>query len=558
MTVTVTNTGDVAGKDVVELYYGAPYTPGGIEKSAVNLGDYAKTQILEPGESEQVTLSFDVADMASYDAYDANTNGFAGYELEAGDYELSLRTDSHTPKQMASGVWNVQVTSGITMENDPVTGQPVSNVFTGSDAVDGISIDGSDSDAGIVYLSRADFPGTVAQSVAAPRAMTQNLIDTNLYTQDEAEAFDAQPADQITTDAENGLTIWNGEEVTELGFQLGANYDDPSWDTLLDQMSVEEMENLVLHAYTQNAAIESVGKPALRDIDGPTQVASFAWSGGKGEGYPSTVILAQTWNKDLAEQFGLVNGIQAGNLGYSGWYAPGVNLHRSAFGGRNYEYYSEDPYLSGVNAGLTIQGAKQAGIYTFVKHYAVYDGETNRDGLYTWLTEQALREIYIKPFQIIVEDYDATGMMTAYNRVGAIWAGGSKALLELPRNEWGYHGTYLTDYADHHVYMNGDQMLRNGGDIWMDGWLSDGTFTYPSDSAAFQSQLRRAAKNMTYTWLNARAANVSYNATADQAIEVPNVVSKFRWWIPVLVGADLVIVAGLGLWLRFLMRRSRA
>ncbi len=550
VTVQVTNVGNVAGKDVVQLYYSAPYYTGEIEKASVNLADFAKTDLLEPGESQTVTLTLDVYDMASYDCYDANQNGFAGYELDAGEYTFFVSRSAHE----AVDSFTCTLSENIQYPEDPDTGATVSNLFTGTDAADGVSLDGSDSEADIVWLTRADFAATFPDAKKEDRAMTDNVISLNLYTEEMADSWNDENTEEaseawsggneedITTGADNGLSITNADgSISELGYALGADYDDARWDDLLDQLTVEDMENLVLHAYCKTSALPSIGKEQTTELDGPSQIGSFSY-GSVGKGFPNPTTLAQTFNKELAYEYGLASGAEAVQLGLDGWYAPAANLHRSAFGGRNYEYYSEDAYLTGVFASLTIQGAKNTGVYTFLKHFIAYDQETARDGLYVWMSEQTLRETYLKPFRMAVEA-GCTGIMTSYNRLGAVWAGGSCALLTgVLRNEWDFQGAVLSDYADHQTYMNADQMLRAGGDLWMDGWLSNGSFLYETSSASYLHALRRAAKNVTYMVLEAASTAHEYAAENPDSIYVTEAQDGVNVWRAALAVFDVTVV----------------
>lgn len=542
VTVRVTNTGDVAGKDVVQLYAAPPYYQGEIEKASVNLMDFAKTGLLAPGESEDVTLGFDVYDMASYDCYDANNNGFKGYELDEGVYTMLVSRNAHE----VEASFTCEAEENMQYPNDPVSGSEVKNLFTGEDAADGVSLDGSDSGADIVYLTRADFEGTFPKENTAQRSMTENVRALNLYTAEMADDWADDNAAPVTTGAKNGLSITNEDgSVSELGLALGADFENEQWDALLDQLTLDEMMNLFLHGYVHTEALPSVGKPSTLDLDGPTQVGSFAsWLGDYGTGFSNSVTLGQTFNKDLGYQYGLVNGAQAKQLGVEGWYAPALNMHRSAFGGRNYEYYSEDPYLSGVFAAQTVEGSLDAGTFIYAKHLITYDQEAARDGVYTWMTEQTLRELYLAPFKIMIQDGGATGIMSAYNRLGAVWAGGSEALLkDLLREEWGFKGAVLTDYSDHHVYMNGDQSLRAGGDLWMDGWLNDGAFACETESNSFKQELRRAAKDVLYMYLNARYRNQQYAANGGDTRLLVEESRGINVWITVLTVFDIIVVA---------------
>ena len=328
------------------------------------------------------------------------------------------------------------------------------------------------------------------------------------------------------------LKIEDNGKTTDLGFQLGADFNDPQWDVLLDELTVDEMENMYINAYGGLAELKSVGKAKSKDADGPAQIGGFTGMGA-GTGFPSSSTLAQTWNAELAQEEGRTIGTQALQNGYTGWYAPATNMHRSPFNGRNYEYYSEDSLLSGVICGNTVQGANQAGVYTYVKHFICNDGESGiyRDSVYTWMTEQALRETYLRPFQMLVEDYDAVGLMSSYNRIGAVWAGGSKALLTgILRDEWGFDGAVITDYCDHHSYMNGDQALRAGGSLWMAGFIG-GEMAFETGSNSYLQALRRAAKETLYMYLHVRVTNRDYAESIGDTTAVRHAftTSMFGW-----------------------------
>ena len=541
-TVRVTNTGTAAGKDVVQLYYTPPYTPGGIEKSAVNLAAFAKTELLQPGQSQEVTLTLPVEDMASYDCYDLNSNGFLGYELDEGRYTLSLRRDAHTPDDGEGAVVNCTLARNAQYPVNRFSGVGVGNKVTGAAAIDGVSLDGSDSGQEIPYLTRADFKGSFPTANVERRPMAENVAELNLYTAERADAWVDENDLPITTGVKSGLLIEQRGVTTDLGFALGEDYDDPRWDKLLDQLTVEEMENLVLHGYVKTGALKSVGKPETKDVDGPSQIGSFNQPAA-GTGFPNAGTMAQTWNGALARDFGRAVGTEAGQLGYSGWYAPAVNMHRSPFNGRNYEYYSEDSLLSGEMCGNTVAGSLEAGVFCYVKHFLCNDGESGiyRDGVYTWMSEQTLRELYLEPFRIIAQEYGATGLMTAYGRIGAVWAGGSEALLTgVLREEWGFRGAVITDFSDHHAFMNIDQALRAGGDIWMDGF--GGEFFCETTSNSFQQELRRASKNVLYMYLNARTVNRDYSAGAAEPIVKPILTPNFPVWKAAIVAVDVLAV----------------
>lgn len=552
ITVRVTNVGNVEGKDVVEVYYNPPYYEGEIEKSSTNLVAFSKTTSLKPGMYEDVKLSFGTRDMASYDYNDANKNNIKGYELDKGDYQIKLMKNAHEEAKIVntnsskhnSAVIDYNVKDTIYFKNDAYSNNEVSNKFTGEKAIDGISIDKD-----LKVMSRSNFESTFPKLENA-RSISSEIAFYNLYTDDQANRWIDENDEEVITNQNNGLKVFEKGAITDLGKKLGKDYNDEQWDPLLNQMSLKEMTDLVLHGYVKNDKVDSIGKPKMVDVDGPAQIGSFNQQN-VGTGFPNATTIGQTWSTSLAYDFGLALGKETKALGYDGWYGPGLNLHRSPFGGRNYEYYSEDAYLSGIMAANSIRGAKNTGVYSYLKHLAVYDQESYRDGLYTWLTEQSLRELYLKPFQMAVQLGGATGMMTSYNRIGAVWAGGSEALLTyVLRNEWGFRGCVLTDYADHHSYMSMDHALRAGGDLYMDGWDSKGVFTKETSSNSFKQALRRASKNIIYMVLNAYYANSVYNASDDVSpiiIGAKNT-GPSKWKIFVGV-ADGVIAAGLITWL---------
>lgn len=559
ITVRVTNTGDHTARDVVELYYCVPYTKYGVEKSAISLGAFAKTDELEAGQSQELTLSFAVSDMASYDMGIKVQGG--GYLLEQGEYRIRLMTDAHTPKKNCTGgdvVYSVK--NDVRYTTDPVTGNKVGNLFT-AEGSDGIAIDGSDSGGQIAYMSRANFEESFPLAISEAREMSEPLKQTNLFgAEDAAEAW-KEDLPMPDTGKKNGILLYDGDgNATEAGLWYGnpANYNDDAWNDLLDQLALKEMYNLILHGYRQETSIPSVGKPTTLSAYGPAQIGSFN-SNDSGVGYPTPTVLAQSWNSDLAYEYGLTVGKEAGDMKYSGWYAPGANLHRSPFGGRNFENYAEDSYLTGMICTKTVQGALDAGIYTYVKHFAAYGQETYRDGLYCWMSEQTLRELYLSPFKRAI-DGGATGVMTAFTRIGGVWTGGSRGLLtDLLRNEWNFKGTVITEYADHHEYINADQMLIAGGDLWMCSWNNDGWFRYfdksYEENAAFVTALRTASKRVIYTGLNAAYRNSIYNENAPTPIVKPGI-SSFIWWIWLLVAINAVALCSCGIWIYYAVRRK--
>jgi len=542
-TVRVTNTGGVAGKDVVELYCTPPYYRGGIEKSATELVDYAKTKVLQPGESQDVTVEFSLDDVASYDYDDANGNGFSGYELERGTYTVQLKRDAHTLADCDNASTDLWLPETVLCGADLVTGATVQNQFTGSAARDGVSIDGSDSGADITYLTRADFRGTFPKKSDKNRAMSDSIRALNLYGSSQVEADALDYAGLVGQVSLSGVTstastpyyqLSESGRLTSLGRTLGADYNSDEWGALLDHLSVSDMESLVLHGYISTESIGGIGKPLTKEVDGPSQIGSFNQLS-YGVGYPNATVLAQTWNETLAHEYGSQVGLEAASIGVDGWYAPSVNIHRTPMGGRNYEYYSEDPLISGTMGAAVVEGSLKSGTYCYVKHFAANNQDSYRDSLYTWMTEQSLREIYLSAFRYGVEKGVFTGIMSSYNRIGATWAGGNKALLtNVLRGEWGFKGCIITDYCDHQKYMNADQALRAGGDLYMDGVFRNGSFSYGYTQARLSAavgtedeakaidyyvNLRRAAKDVLYIWLNARETNLRYNEQVRTTVE---------------------------------------
>lgn len=546
MTVRVTNTGKKAGKEVVELYYTPPYNKGGIEKSAVNLCAFAKTPLINPGEYTEVTLKVKAEDMASYDM----SNG-GGYVLEKGTYYLKLMKNSHefAPMKNNEAVCEYVLHEDCLYKTDSYSGNAVGNKFTGDDALDGVALDGSDSGANITYLSRANFKGTFPAQLRSNREMTQNVMELNLISEEEAKAWINPEDEEPTMGAKNGLLVAKNKKITQLGLELGKDFNDERWEDLLDQLTLKEMTELTLHATYYTKPLASIGMTRVSSIDGPSQYGSWGTDlGKKTTAFPMPTVLAQTWNTELSYSFGLAVGKEAVANGYDGWYGPGINLHRSPFGGRNYEYYSEDGYLSGTMCAQTIIGAKNRGVFCFIKHLCLYNQESMRDGLYTWLTEQALRETYLKSFKIAIQQGGATALMSGYNRIGATWTGGSYALITgIIREEFGFNGTIITDYADHHEMMNGDAMMYAGGDIWMDGFNGTGRYKLNEwkDSNTFKQNMRLASKHTIYAWLNALYTNSIYNERDDVEVFVkPVSENTFSWWIPVLIGLDVLAIVG--------------
>lgn len=502
--VTVTNTGSASGKEVVEVYYNPPYTNGGIEKASANLIGFAKTSELAPGASENVTVTFKVEDMASYDTY-----GKGCYVLEKGDYVISINADSHTV--LDSKVYNVA--SDIVYDASNKRESDVEVADNKFDFAEG----------NVTYLSRADGFANYAEATAAPadfelpaEAKATFYNNSNWNPEDFNNADDVAP----TTGAKNGLKLKD---------MVGVDYNDAQWDTFLDQLTVSDMDSLIALGGYQSVAVSSIGKVQAIDCDGPASINNnFTQQGSIG--FPSAVMIAATWNTDLAHDFGTSIGKMADDMDVSGWYAPAMNIHRSAFAGRNFEYYSEDGVLSGAMAANAIMGSQEQGVYAFMKHFALNDQETNRCGmLCTWSNEQAIREIYLKPFEISVKDADCHAVMSSFNYIGTRWTGGCKELLKnVLRGEWGFVGFVETDYFGVSGYMTADQCVRNGNDLMLCTTGNDfNTVTVLTNSS--KQALRESAKNILYTVVNSRAY-AEENLNPGMA----------KWQI-VLIGADVLV-----------------
>lgn len=475
--VTVKNVGETAGKEVVELYYDPPYTNGGIEKSSVNLIAFDKTDLLEPGETQTLTLTFALEDMASYDTY-----GEGAYVLEEGIYEISLRADSHT------------VIDSKTYELQDKIVYDASNTHAG-DLVAAENKLGF-AEGNVTYLSREDGFANYEEAVKAPESYELDGEVKGNGTWDPTEYND--PTDEMpVTGAKNGLELYD---------LRGADYDDPRWEELLDQMTVEEMVELIAYGGHQTASVESVGKMRTLDTDGPAGLNS-ATINAFGTGYCSEVFIAQTWNEDLAAKAGEGICKEFTDFHIVGWYAPSMNLHRSAFGGRNFEYYSEDSLLSSKMALAEVSAAVEQGVYPYIKHLVMNEQETNRNALLcTWFNEQSARELYLKPFEYCVKNTPSgkLAVMSSYNYLGTEWAGGCSAILkDILREEWGFQGMVISDYFGNYGYMDADRAVRGGTDMMLGTAGNEAIMTDLSATSVIA--MRQAAKNIFYVVVNSNA-----------------------------------------------------
>ncbi len=521
--VTVKNTGNTAGKDVVQLYFTAPYYTGQIEKAHVVLGDFAKTKLLEPGEEQELTLTLNARSMASYDYSDANANGYCGYELDAGDYEIKIMRNSHA---VFHTIGYTVSEEGIKYTDDSATGNPVENLF------DGVS------DHISTYLSRADFDGTWPEPpTAEERETTQAIINSMTYNLNDKET-DPWYSTQVPQQQDKVLSYNNTE--FKLYDLIGEDYNSPLWDDLLNQLTVEQMTLLISKGNFRTVNLDNIAKPLTIDADGPMGFAIFMGDPAIYDTgyYASGCVIGATWSKELAFEMGkmignegLVGNERADGRPYSGWYAPAMNIHRSPFGGRNFEYYSEDALLSGMMASEVVKGAQSKGVYTYCKHFALNEQETNRDttGLITWANEQSMRELYFVPFEMAVKDGGTTAMMSAFNRIGTVWAGGDYTLLtRLLRDEWGFCGMVITDF-NLTKYMDVDQMVRAGGDLN----LSPSKGVTSDSGATSVTAIRRAAKNILYTVANSNAMDgMGKNVVYRYALPI---------WVILFIVADVAV-----------------
>ncbi len=502
--VEVTNTGDVAGKDVVEVYYKPPYTNGGIEKSSANLIEFAKTNLLQPGESQTVTVTFSIEDMASYDE-----NNAKAYVLEKGDYVISINSDSHTVLDQKTYTADKDVV--YKGENKRASDDTAAtNVF-------------EDAKGDITYLSRADHFANYEEATAAPASAElgepyvseyhlNSNFDKTTYLNDE----DVMP----TTGADNGLTLADMRD---------ADYDDPRWEKLLDQLTVDEMANMIAMAGYQTAAMDSVGKVATLDFDGPAAINNN-FTGVGSIGFPIEVVVASTWNKELAQAWGECMGKISQEMGAEGWYAPGMNTHRTAFGARNYEYFSEDGVLAGNMGAKAVEGARKYGVYSYIKHFALYEG--NAKMVSAWSNEQAIREIYLKPFEISVKQGGANAVMVSWSFLGDKWTGECSNLMNtVLREEWGFRGMALTDFFRNngHGFMNADAALANGVDVMLSTFNGEENNVANPEHPTSVLQMRNACKNVMYTVVSSWAYDGEHEETGMEN------------WKKAGIGIDIVI-----------------
>lgn len=606
--VTVKNTSikEVAGKDVVQLYVSKPYIEFGIEKSHIELVDFAKTEVLAKGAEAEITFKVDAYDLASYDYNDANGNGHKGYEIDPGDYTFYVGGSSHIWATATNDEKvTVNIAEGILWTTDPVTGEKVENRYTFGEYVDNQYVFNDYDDLQYKLedvwvgnekrkgMTRTDFERSFPKALTAAERIVNNEDKKGSGEKQYTEAEKLRSYDhnnvkiEEQTEGKNLPTMGDRSSELILHDLLGENGRiafegaeiDAKWEELLNKITFDEMLALINNGAFQTIAIESIGKNLTNDSDGPVGFVNFLPGAvsaifANNNNFASEIVIGSTWNKDLAYQMGLIvgeNGLwgdQSGNnsLPYSGWYAPGINLHRSPFSGRNFEYYSEDPILTGKMAVNVVGAARTKGVYSDLKHFALNDQETNRGGVSTFCTEQALRELYLKPFELAVKGDDAprtvkmfedvvqdkvvekfegaTGVMSSFNRIGNKFTGGDYRLLtQILRDEWGFRGLVICDYKTSNLHMDSRQMLYAGNDLLLTSMPN--YFWNDADASSVQDVtiLRQATKNILYTVGNSNSIQFKIEGYATE------------WWITLTIVVDCLAVAGLAVWGFFAVRK---
>mgnify|MGYP002334011351 CR=1 FL=1 len=520
--VAVKNTGDTAGKYVAEIFYEPPYYNGGIEKAAANLVQYAKTEILQPGEAQTLKITFRYEDMASYDSNGIKSANGA-YVLEAGDYKINLCSDSHT----------ILDTYVAKVDKDVI----YDDAHDGARSTDQVAATNqlTFAQGDVTYLSRADGFANYAEATAAPAnhsLSAQALADYASAATFDAAKYDDPNAVMPTTGANNGL---------KLADLTGVAYDDPKWEQLLDELTVNDLFSLTADGGYHTVGVESIGLSATEDCDGPTGVHSN-YNPAAGPSYPGSVMLACTWNQPLAKARGEQIAKECAEINCTGWDAPAMNIHRSAFGGRNFEYYSECGVLSGLTAAAEVSGATENGLICYVKHFAFNDQDNYRqNNICTWLNEQSAREIYLKAFEQPIKA-GGMGVMTSMNAVGPVWAGGCKALLtNILRDEWGFHGAVITDAVVSAWYMDGNLAIRTGGTKMLAFNITN-EFYRDLNSVGTVTAMRNAAHGTLYALANSFAVT--------RAVSVPK-------WVKTTYAVDAVVAIILVAWEICAIRKYR-
>ena len=575
LTVEVTNTGEYKGKDVVQIYLTAPYTPGGIEKSFRKLVGYEKTPLLKPGEVCTIDIEVDTKDFKSYDDYDANENGHTGYELEAGDYELNFMTDAHHVKEHMSPM-TYRVFDDVMIDYDEVTGEVVENRFTGEDAYEGMPIDGSSVDQGIEFVHRDNFPPLLTDcepnkpwtDKLMDRTSDPNPIANYSYSKTMSDTWDNATEDYWGNPIPKTAPKWNSGgalklmedgQLTDLGMICGENYDAPEWDEVLDQLDFGNSKTIVTE--NSNYGARGMSEIGLR-TNGNANAFKFEEGaamigGGLGQSdeincpaYPGPTMGCQAWNRTLTYKLGQSMGNDMNASGADGIFSPNCNLHRSTYGGRNCGYQSEDPILSGRYVSEIIKGISIYGHMTFVKHFVANDQDFNRMANMAWMTEQTFRELYLRSFEEAVKNGGTVGIMTSFNRIGGIWTGGNEALIQgVLRKEWGFRGQIITDMTENKTNMDIGFSFRFGGNLNLGGGstVANSIGTASNTPVRVQYRLREAMHEIAYSYCHAMYRNATYNADADPSEAIVSIPPKdsYLWWQPAIISLDAFVYGGL-------------
>ena len=559
--VKVTNTGSRPGRDVVEVYLNAQYYPGEIEKAAVRLVGFQKTELIIPGDSKIIDIPVKTRDFTSFDCYDSNGNGHTGYELDRGTYEVKLMSSAHVAK---GGSVKFNVPDTIDVDEDPETGAEVKPLFTGDDAIDGVSCDGLSIGEPIEYVHRNELPALMT-AVNPTRPWNKGLETCDDSSKPTAYSTNmAKEWDNATVDCFGNELHFNGDptfgkagdlrvmdekgQITELGKKLVADYNAPEWEDLLDQVSWSDATTIQKGQSYSRPGMQSVGltkqgNANFSDAEGACQVGAEIGNGKRPTAYPDPCVQGQCWNENMCYLFGLSESKDMTLGGKDYLYGPASNIHRVPYGGRHAEYHSEDGFLSGKCLASVTSGLADGGKGGFIKHFAINDTEYHRVGLFTWLTEQALREIYLRPFEESVKNGKASALMSSFNRVGAVWTGGSQALIQgVLRNEWGFKGMTITDYTENGTLQDANQQFRAGGNYI----LASSNFNDPGQNSAstrYKWRLRESAKQVIYGTLLPQYDNYQYNSDTSHKAIVSSSKSPWVWWKPLLYCAEgLVIV----------------
>ncbi|MTR07196.1 glycosyl hydrolase, partial [Pseudoflavonifractor sp. BIOML-A15] len=552
LSLDVENTGSVPGKEVVQLYFQSPYTDydrqNGIEKSSVELCGFAKTGVLAPGQSETVQVEVSREELRAYDANTAKT-----YILDAGDYYFAAGKNVHDALNNILASKGLTTADGMDADGDAALAakwnQPTLDTVSYSAAATGTAITNQFDNADIrhyygdlTYLTRSDWTGTFPETIT--------LTATEALKADLAAGPDT---------GEEGYTMPNmgaGTDLT-LAMMIGKSYDDPQWEELLDQLTADEMVRLVALGGYRTSQINSVSYLGTTDKDGPAGISATLVGGGtKCMAYPAEVVMAATWNVGLIREVGRLIGEDGLHGGVTGWYAPAMNTHRTPYSGRNFEYYSEDGFLAGAMGAAEVSGVQEKGVFCYIKHFAINDQETNRKGVATFSNEQAIREIYLTPFEYSVRFGGARAVMTSHNRIGATWAAGHAVLLnDVLRGEWGFVGHVVTDYVGTPVYQSALQAVLAGNDMMLSTSEANENISPYKNNARVMTALRQACKNILYTGANSAAMNGVSTST-----RIVSVLPTWQIWLILfdcLMGAA-IIAGGAGIFLRCRKSRSAA